>query len=198
MAQTRCDSFPLAWDRLHLHDTDPHFFPIHSHSRGTDLEDNQIHDFEDDSFPLARDKVEASMLSRNQARVIPTHVEQTTQTFSWHRHDATHSHAGGTDDGLKVTACETCDSFPPAWDKLLVQQIQNLSDRLIPTHVGQTLFSSMVLPTLSIHSHARGTNCLGISDIYIKSDSFPRTWDKPYKYGLCIFAVHYILCIFVV
>ena len=106
------DSFPLAWDKQNVVILFPILKRIHSHSRGTDLEDNQIHDFEDDSFPLARDKVEASMLSRNQARVIPTHVEQTTQN----RHDATHSHSRGIDDGLKVTACETCDSFPPAWD----------------------------------------------------------------------------------
>ena len=91
--------------------------PIHSHSRGTDLEDNQIHDFEGDSFPLARDKVEASMLSRNQARVIPTHVEQTTQTFSWHRHDATHSHARGTDFLTSPVSPAWLDSFPLAWDR---------------------------------------------------------------------------------
>ena len=56
------------------------------------------------------------MFSRNQARVIPTHVEQTTKTFSWHRHDATHSNARGTDFLTSPVSPAWLDSFPLALD----------------------------------------------------------------------------------
>ena len=57
MALSVFESFPLAWNVT---------------------EKRAIFTLPPDTFPLARDKVEASMLSRNQARVIPTRMGQTT------------------------------------------------------------------------------------------------------------------------
>ena len=191
------DSFPLAWDKhsevscaicttrfIPTHAGQALSFPriipvgtIHSHSRGTDFLDTKNRRFRTDSFPLAWDRLIKRRCKPLINRFIPTRVGQTSVFRIFSKIFSIHSHSRGTDDTLKKKQLQTPDSFPLAWDRLnfLNKFIRVL--RFIPTRVGQTSF------------HAVSPSC--------GYDSFPLAWDRPYKWGLCIFAVHYILYIFV-
>ena len=90
----------------------------------------------DDSLPLARDKVEASMLSRNQARIISTRVGQTLTQDTWLSDRQIHSHVRGTNPFFEFLANAWNDSFPLAWDKPGDAEILCEARRIIPTRVG--------------------------------------------------------------
>ena len=118
------------------------------------------------------------MLSRNQARVIPTHVEQTTQTFSWHRHDATHSHARGTDFLTSPVSPAWLDSLPHTRDRLYLKPSIPRRSRLIPTCAGQTEIRKGTEQPTPTHSHSRGTDKTQPKFGVVEPDSFPLAWDN--------------------
>ena len=131
------DSLPLAWDKQLSIDSVgswTRFTParvgqtlriirftilrtIHSHSRGIKWRPPCFPGTRHESFPRMWDKPCNALEVFSIFRLTPTHVEQTTQTFSWHRHDATHSHARGTDFLTSPVSPAWLDSFPLAWDR---------------------------------------------------------------------------------
>ena len=110
-----------------------------------------------DSLPRMWNKLRKSTNFQSWLWLTPTRAGQTEIRKGTEQPTPTHSHSCGTDLCEFWLGDAMRDSFPLAWDKLPVQQIQNLSDRLIPTHVGQTSRKLFRMSPCQIHSHPCGS-----------------------------------------
>ena len=111
-------------------------------------------------------------------RIIPTHVGSTSHAEGSAEAYSNHSHACGINIAVNIGGVNADESFPRMWD----QHWQSCSApplfRIIPTHVGSTLYRLFSLFWLSNHSHACGINCSLFFILDVNPESFPRMWDQ--------------------
>ena len=90
------------------------------------------------------------------ARIIPTHVGNTSSAFNCAVPFSDHPHACG-EHGLASRSLDLIDgSSPRMWGTLVLTVNRRGILRIIPTHVGNTLRKSTTVERTSDHPHACG------------------------------------------
>ncbi len=89
-------------------------------------------------------------------RFIPTHVGNTAPILPSRLPCAVHPHACGEHGGLMLRLHTLRGSSPRMWGTLVHFLMLAVSDRFIPTHVGNTNLGSSRYRSSTVHPHACG------------------------------------------
>ena len=109
-------------------------------------------------------------------RFIPTHVGNTTWLLGKTTISAVHPHACG-EHTRQTTIDYTCNgSSPRMWGTLYFVSRGLLTDRFIPTHVGNTTFGAPPRGEKEVHPHACGEHIPSGITALSSNGSSPRMW----------------------
>ncbi len=109
-------------------------------------------------------------------RLIPTHVGNTFFPPLLFLLLSAHPHARGEHPRNKGGAPKVCGSSPRTWGTQPIHLQYVASQRLIPTHVGNTRMLLTSSCSLAAHPHARGEHAKTEKSMHSFYGSSPRTW----------------------
>src|SRR5690606_29798869 len=109
-------------------------------------------------------------------RFIPTHVGNRVISEAAPALQPVHPHARGEQRRI-IDAADRCrGSSPRTGGTESSPKPRPLANRFIPTHVGNSVASSMPLLGVAVHPHARGEQIPPLSILPALDGSSPRTW----------------------
>ena len=149
---------------------------VHPHACGEHMSTHQKVMNHHGSSPRMWGTHRLCLLMNKDKRFIPTHVGNTVRYAPHHLPYAVHPHACG--EHLLNTAHNRYEhgSSPRMWGTLRASFCHRPPPRFIPTHVGNTINSSIPLSTMPVHPHACGEHIATHLRMILPCGSSPRMW----------------------
>ncbi len=149
------------------------FIPTHV---GNTLHEAQTHEENCGSSPRMWGTPALAHLGEQEVRFIPTHVGNTHHLHGWYWLLPVHPHACGEHIAARLQIELLNGSSPRMWGTRFVRAKQSRRWRFIPTHVGNTIFSTGIYFFNSVHPHACGEHPVHHLFHAGNCGSSPRMW----------------------
>ena len=150
----------------------------HSHVCGINRHAPILTTLDYESFPRMWDQRVLRSCTSFVSRIIPTYVGSTRSAASSVASASNHSHVCGINWKLSKRHGQRIESFPRMWDQLQIRATRDHNKRIIPTYVGSTHTSDLLVHNLTNHSHVCGINSTETVPSDASAESFPRMWDQ--------------------
>ena len=153
---------------------------VHPHVRGEYGLVATLAELEDGSSPRAWGIPERSLSNVCPRRFIPTCVGNTIRQGKMSAPASVHPHVRGEYRTQGISGSALGGSSPRAWGILYSQVGRKLSQRFIPTCVGNTRDGRSFRADLAVHPHVRGEYKSDFYNIKESAGSSPRAWGIRY------------------
>ena len=150
----------------------------HPRSRGENEHSLWVLPTTSGSSPLAQGKPQVTVEGIVEEGIIPAHAGKTLHDPAHRSASTAHPRSRGENPGQLGTGIVGAGSSPLTRGKPIVNVVQRLAGRLIPTHAGKTARSCARRRSRSAHPRSRGENDTGFTAEQVAEGSSPLTRGK--------------------
>ncbi len=152
---------------------------VHPHARGEHLQLRMLQNSSHGSSPRAWGTQQTAVSILQLRRFIPTRVGNTVCAEMSQDMVTVHPHARGEHVRTRISNSNLIGSSPRAWGTPDNTATVDLSNRFIPTRVGNTRILLKHWKYLTVHPHARGEHSMSWQRSSADCGSSPRAWGTP-------------------